>query len=314
MSRPDLTAVIVVGTRRKRAQRSLDSLGSQTAASRMEVLIMDLSDEDTPPLVAPPAVQVDFVRRPGWENWCWARAEAVRRAQSPVVAFIEDHCYASPRWAEHLLDAYQGPWAAVGYGFANANPETFIARTSFVDAYGRWSHLRPPGPTRFLPGQNVSYRRESLLSFGERLGRLLTPDFVIHEAMIARDMPLFSETRAVAAHENFEFVGGQLGAHFAFARLLAARRAESKKFSLPRRLFYGLAVIPGAPLINTARLVRAALMHPEMRRSLLPALPICTATYLISCFGESLGYLIGQGSSEEETIYWEAGAERRIAK
>src|SRR6476620_2382286 len=100
VSTPDLTAVVVVGTQRKRSQRSLNNLCAQTVASRMEVLVMDLADADTPSLVAPPGAHVDIIRRPGLNHCAWARAEAARRAQSPLIAYIEDHCYATPTWAE----------------------------------------------------------------------------------------------------------------------------------------------------------------------------------------------------------------------
>jgi Glycosyl transferase family 2 len=310
MSKPDLSAVFVAGPLRERAQRSLNHLGAQTAAARMEILVMDLSADGTPPLVAPPGVQVDIVRRPGLEHWSWARAEAVRRAQSPVVAYIEDHCYAAPGWAENLLDAYQGPWAAIGYGFTNANPRTYIARSSLTMSYSQWLHPRSSGRTRWLPGQNVSYRREMLLSFRDRMTRLLTPDYGIQELIAARGLPLYVESRALAAHENFEHLTQQVRANFAFARLLAARRAETKEFTVLKRTLYSLAVLPGAPFINVGRLIRTALVHPELAGAMLAALPVCTATYLISAIGESLGYLKGEGSAESDVQYWETVSER----
>jgi len=310
MSKPDLSAVVVVGPLRERAQRSLNHLSAQTAASRMEILVMDLSAEGTPRLVAPPGVQLDIIRRPGMEHWSWARAEAARRAQSQVVAYIEDHCYVAPGWAENLLDAYQGPWAAIGYGFTNANPRTYSSRSSLTMAYSQWLHPRSPGRTRWLPGQNVSYRRETLLSFGDRIDGLLTPDFSIQEMMNARGLPLYIESRALAAHENFEHLSHLVRATFAFARLLAARRADMKEFTALKRTLYGLAVLPGAPLINIGRLIRTASVNPELAGSLLAALPVCTATYLISAIGESLGYLRGEGSAERDTQYWETTSER----
>jgi len=63
-------------------------------------------------------------------------------------------------------------------------------------------------------------------------------------------------------------------------------------------------------LINIGRLLRTASVHPELAGSLLAALPVCTATYLISAIGESLGYLRGEGSAERDTQYWETTSER----
>ncbi|MGQ0539084.1 MAG: glycosyltransferase family 2 protein, partial [Gemmatimonadaceae bacterium] len=41
-----------------------------------------------------------------------ANAAGVRAARAPIVALAEDHCFPDPDWAQHLISAHEGPWAA----------------------------------------------------------------------------------------------------------------------------------------------------------------------------------------------------------
>src|SRR6185295_6477622 len=56
-----------------------------------------------------------------------ARAAGVRAARAPIVAFVEDHSFPQPGWAEALIAAHQQDWAVVGPAVGNANPETALS-------------------------------------------------------------------------------------------------------------------------------------------------------------------------------------------
>lgn len=62
-----------------------------------------------------------------------ARAAGIRQANAPVVAFVEDHSYPDPDWAERLIEAHRKLWAAVGpVMMVNANPATMISWPIFL--------------------------------------------------------------------------------------------------------------------------------------------------------------------------------------
>jgi len=67
-------------------------------------------------------VEVGKVRSVGAGN-----AAGVRRAKAPVIVLAEDHAFPQPNWAAELIRAHQEPWAAVGPGIANANPNTIVS-------------------------------------------------------------------------------------------------------------------------------------------------------------------------------------------
>lgn len=307
---PSLSAVLVVGPRRERSQRALDSLCAQTAVDAMEIVVLDIAGDAAPRLTFPAKLPVTYVVETEHQTLASSRYAAFRQSSAPVVAFIEDHAVARPEWAASLLKAHEGPWPAVGYAFDNLNPETYLSRSCMVNDYGRWMTPARRGETPFLPGHNVSYKRDALLAFGADLPNLLTPDFLLHRTLLAKSERLYLEASAIVAHENFTRIGDAIAAHFTYQRMLAGIRARVGRWSLGRRLVYGFGVLPAAPLIGFCRLYGGLRGRAPLVPVFLAALPVVVPLFLCSAVGESLGYFFGEGSSGKDMSYWESTAVR----
>jgi hypothetical protein len=305
---PLLSTIVIVGTCRKRSQRAVDALYTQSASQSMEIIIADRGGEKYLKLNTQAHVPTTYLVRPFDATWAGVRAAAIYAARGRIIAFIEDHTIPAENWAEMLLQAHQGHWAAVGYGFTNANPESYMSRASMFSDYALWMDPLPSGPADLLPGNNVSYNRDILLSLGDRLKTELGVDFNIHEALREKGYPLYLEGRALVAHENYDTLGALLGANHFYCWLLAAERAQS--WSLMRRIVYGLAVPLGAPLIKLIRLIRSLRRRRPLWSHFWNTLPVLLLAYLWSAVGESLGYLLGTGSSDKEFTTWELNRER----
>ena len=306
---PALSAAVVVGMQRGRSQRALDALCAQTAVDAMEIVVVDIAPPEVARLPTPPHVRVTYISRPT-ANLFAARHELLRHVTSPVVAFVEEHCVAAPNWAEVLIETHKGPWAAVGYAFANANPQRYVSRAGLVNDYGLWMAPARRGESRFLPEQNLSYKTAALAPFGDAIERLMAPDFVLHEELRARGARMFVEANAVVAHENFNDFHGPWRAHFNYMRLLSARRADRQGWSHGRRMAYGVAVLGAAPVIGMWRRYRALVGRRELVPAFLAALPVCIVMALFAGVGESVGYLFGEGDAERAIHHWELVAER----
>ncbi|HYN09038.1 MAG TPA: glycosyltransferase [Vicinamibacterales bacterium] len=309
MSTPELSVVLVAGSQRTRAQRVLDALAAQTVAAGIEVVVVDVSRPSLPPLDTS-RLRTTYVRRPDIDRWAAARVEGVRAASAATVAFIEDHCFPARTWAEILIETHRDPWVAVGYAFTNANPQTYVSRSSMLARYGGFAHPCHGGPSRFLSGNNVSYKRQVLLDFGAALEGLLAIDFNLQELLGQRGVAMFVESRALAAHQNFTSVIKEGRAGHAYCRLLAARRAESQSWGAARRVVYGLAAPVGAPIIRVARLLSGLPGRRPLWWTVAAGLPVIVIEYLFDASGESLGYLFGVGNAERETMRWELETDR----
>jgi glycosyl transferase family 2 len=308
-----LAVVVVVGPLRKRGQRLLDGLCLQTAVESMEIIVVDLPAYAGRKLQTRPGVRTVYLLRSETEPWPRARADAVRHTKAPIVAFIEDHCIPAPDWAEKLIEAHKEPWAAVGYAFTNANPETYVGRASFLVDYGPWAHPARHGPTRLLPSNNISYKRDLLISFGDELDALLSAGVNIHEVFNRQGCKMFLESRARVAHENFARLSDIFRSNRAQGRLFASTRVHAQSWGRLRRLVYGFGVPIGAPLIKTARLLRSICHYRWLWPRVFAGLPVILLGFFGSAVGESLGYLFGVGDADEAVNRYELVVER-IAK
>ncbi len=309
-----LSAAVVIGRCRHRAQRCLEALAAQQDAADIELIIVDLTTAGVPPLPLPPpgtCASVRYLRPPLPLRMSEARALAVREARGDVIAFIEDHCFPAPDWSAAIRTAFtEGDWAAVGYAFTCDNPRTYTSRACMTADYGMFTHPCPRGTRTHLPGNNVAYRTGELRALGARLEALLSPDFVIQDYFRRQGRPLFLESRAMAAHQNPERLGPMLAANHHYCRLLADRRATTQEWTPLRRVFYGLAALPAAPVIKLIRMVRQCGNDPEKRARLAASLPVVAITFAVSAVGESLGYLLGAGDAGRHFDWYELDAER----
>jgi hypothetical protein len=305
-----LSVVMVAGACRERAQFALDRLCAQTALDELEIIVVDLGPAPDPPLSFPSTAPVEIVRSPDVEQWAEARRVGLERSSGPVIAFVEEHCFTEPGWAAALLEAHEGPWASVGYGFLNANPETYVSRSAMVTDYGLWLDPAPRGPTSLLPGNNVSYKREAFLSLGDRLDGALASDFVAHETFRERGLPMFVEPSAVARHLNFETVWETGWTNYVWCRAMAAQRADAAGWSPLRRVAQAAVTPLSAPVYRIARLVRTLGPRRPLWRPVAVSLPVMVSVSLWAAFGEAAGYLAGPGKAEAQLKRWELDVER----
>jgi hypothetical protein len=305
-----LSAVLVAGACRGRGERVLEALGRQTISGYVEAVVVDLGPARSPPLKAPPSLNMVYLRKPPSTSWGEARAQGAEHSSGTIVAFLEDHCYPAPGWAEVLVERHRGPWAAVGYGFTNANPRTRVSRAGLLADYGPWTHPALSGEERLLPGNNISYKRTVLMESRKELPSLLAADLIIQESFRERGKAMFVEGRALVAHENYDRLTGILLVNHHYCRLLASNRAHAQSWSRTRRMVYGLGAPLGVPAIRLVQLVGSLKGRRPLWKTVIPATPLILLIYLAAGVGEALGYLFGEGISREGFRRWELGTVR----
>jgi glycosyltransferase involved in cell wall biosynthesis len=306
---PELSVILVAGDRRRRVERVLEAIAAQTFAGELETVVVDVTGDEASPLRFPDDLRMVLLALPRETTWGEARAAGLRRATAPVVAYIEEHCYPSHGWAEALMEAHREPWAAVGYAFTNANPESYPARTAMMLDYGRWAHPARGGAATLLPYNNVSYKREAIVSLGD-LEQSLDSDFHALGALARKGMSLAIEPRALVAHENFDRVAPFLRSHYHYCRLLAARRADLGNWSHARRALYVLATPFVAPPIYAGRLFGSLRGRRTLAGPMLTTLPVLVVKSIVAAIGETAGYALGPGNSVHGMKHYEIHAER----
>jgi glycosyltransferase involved in cell wall biosynthesis len=304
--------VCVAGVCRERARRVMEAVEAQTAAARIELVVVDCAS-DAGALDLPGGLHggsmVPHRRDAGLGE---ARAAGVRRSTGPIVAFLVDHCYPTPAWAEALIDAYRGGWAAVGYSFESANPGSFAGRIAMLAQFGPWLDSGTETAVEALPGNNVSYRREALAPFSGELAELLDIDLILHERLRARGDALALCPAALVAYEPYDSLLETALANHAYSSLLAAARVRAGRWPLWRRLAYALASPLGVTAMRLAPAVRAARRRPDAVPGALATLPGVFAIAVVAALGEARGYLLGDGSMRRRFLHWELHAPRSL--
>ncbi len=310
---PILSVALVVGNQRERSARALQSVLEQDIIDQMEVLVMDCSVSGTPPLAGSDHPSVQIVRLAPDVPTGRTRAEGVRQARAPIVAFLEEHCIALAGWAEALVSAFDGPWAAVCGEFHNGN-----ARVGISDAAALANHASFMAPadrreSELLAGHNSTYKREVLLEYGERLETLIRSETVLHWKLGEDGHRLFVEPDVKIVHYSETTLSSHLAGLYAWNRCFGHTRAEVFSWPVWKRALYVFS-IPLSPWARLARLfVLIVKRYPGQLGSFFRSFPTMLIGQTYFAIGRAVGVLFGIGNAEPRIMDLELN-ERRPEK
>jgi hypothetical protein len=293
---PQMSVIVVTPDCFETVRKSIRCLRAQNNAHRLEIILVA-------PSVAEIAVDEDEMRNfysfrtievGQMLSTARARAAGVRAASAAIVAFVEDHAFPGPGWAEALIEAHEQDWAAVGPVMGNANPNALTSWINLAVEYSYWLEPMRGGEVDHLPGHNCSYKRETILGYGERLEQMMDAESVLHWDLRVKGHRLCVEPRARTLHQNFSKIIPSLTLRFHGGRLFASARARD--WPIWRSLLFTAA----SPLIPLVRIVRIAreLRREGRPRHLLPRILPGLALFLgFDGLGEMVGYAFGAGRS-----------------
>ncbi len=286
-------SVVTVGLRGKASLGpALRALAAQTIAGQIEVVAVIPAGTAVPSAEGFAAVRV--VRLPELTTTGGAIAAGVHAATAPIVAYVEEHSWPRPDWAERLLAAHGSGVGAVSWSMENANPDSATSWVALLTDFGRAVH---PAPLRSVwppPWHHTSYRRELLTSYGSGLAAVLEAEWRLHADLPDQGHRFEHAGDARSRHWNISRYGAHLRTELRGARSFGASRVEDGGWGPARRLVYAAA----APLIWALRVRRAV---PDLRRVAPPRMalvaPLLCAGLVSAVVGEAWGYVGGPGSS-----------------
>lgn len=304
MPLPDLSVILVTPDSFETIRKTIRSLNAQTVRHRLEIVIV-ASSRRTLALIEEEIQEFHSVRvieLGAVETLAAPRAMAIQAASAPLVALGEDHAFPEPGWAEALIEAHRGPWAAVGPAFVNGNPG-LMSWMSLVLDYGRWLEPVASGVTDDVPGHNSSWKRALLLEYGPALERMMQAPTILHWDLQAKGHRLYLEAAAKVRHVNITRLSSFVLDHFYGARMFAAARARDWRWF--QRLFY-----VGATPVLMARTLRGWLGHIRrvgLDSELFPrAWLLLLLSLVVWSLGAMTGYGLGMGKAEERALSYDA--------
>lgn len=296
MQPPAMSVILVTRDHWSTLRPVMAALGEQTIADRLELVLVapklhpdEIDGEWHEPFAELKCLSVGPVSNRGA-----AASQGLRAVSAPVVAFLENHCFPMPDWAQELLSGFDEPAAATGPAVLNANPESLLSWITF--SYG-YSSFPPDG--RFedrmeLPLHNSAYDVAALRTLDNELSHLMADERRLQQALTARGLRLVFQPRAVTRHINEATWALALGIAYCGGWKYAAQRSQS--WPLWRRMLYVMAS-PAISLPVTRNLVRAQKRQSGApkpgARFVLLALPFALA----HAMGEAVGYVAGERES-----------------
>lgn len=223
-----------------------------------------------------------------------AAATAVNQASAPIVAHMEDHAYPYPDWAQNLIRAFDGPYAAVASVLENANPSTYWSQSNILLSFGPFTQGVLTREVPAVPGHNISFRRDFLLAEGPLNPGDLVRESTLYDRLRARGARFLVCAEAMIKHINSSSWRSDFLVRYNGGRLYAHHRAIQNHWSFPLRLIYFL----GSPLIPPLRFVRLlAEWKPQLQRLGFRIYPCFFAGLCFDAIGQAAGYLLGPGKS-----------------
>lgn len=229
-----------------------------------------------------------------------AASLAVPLADADLLAFVEDHAFPEPDWAERIIEAHRGDWSVVGSVYENANPKSSCSWANLLLAYGAWLEPFPAGPGP-VSRHNICFKTRVLARLGDRLWSLLGRGGGLLSELERQGESMMVCSEATVRHLNPSRLSITCLLRWKGGRLAAATR--SKNWQGWRRLLYGLA----SPLIPVVRLVK---LWPKLRYRgtafLAAHFPTIILALVLDGAGQMLGFLFGPGNTENELAHIES--------
>ena len=199
---PTVSVITLVGRQRERAAAAIASVLGQDGAERCEILLLDAGPEGMAPVAGsddPRVRVVDFRQRPAGSTM---RADAVRMARAPIVAFLEEHARALPGWLLGVEDVFEDATIAGASGEVHAaNPGGFPDVVHAM-SFSRWlPPLEHGWDADVIVAQDAAYRRSDLLALDD-LETLFENEVVLQRALLARGRRLMIDPRVRISHLN----------------------------------------------------------------------------------------------------------------
>jgi hypothetical protein len=292
---PLISAILVTQDGWRDLDKLLEHLGKQTIQCKLELVIVadSLEKLDVPESKLRGFHSVRALELSPLKSVSNGHFSGAMLARAPLVVFCEDHCFPEPGWADALVRAHAGPWAAVAPLLNNNNPARAVSRAVMGVEYGIFCDPSQAGEREFLPGHNSCYKKQALLEFSQRLEFLQDTEYLLHLEMRRAGWKLFQCAEARTAHTNIALFWPALISCFHSGRCFAASRAADWPFT--KKVFFAL----GSPLLPFLRHRRHVnCLKRSKDRGKTPAfLPLHFLLFAVDAWGQMLGNLAGHGSS-----------------
>jgi glycosyltransferase involved in cell wall biosynthesis len=281
---------------------TLRSLEQQHRFEDMEVILADGCGGD---VLDPIAQQFPWVRRLRLAPTTMPRLKeaAISEARGEIIAILDPSDAAEPDWIDEILAGLAEPSvSAVGGSVmlpADPTAHSGANRAAYLFEYGCFNPPVAAGATAGdLPGNNVAYRRKSLVEdCADILSEAGFNKPFCHARIRERGGSLVIRPAMRIRHlTRYGFFSFGLR-RYHYGRCFGANR---RTFGPPNRQLLYRIFAPAVPVLLVLRHLSRHMAHPGNRRYLSNGTPALVGVCLLWGIGEWLGDWFGAGKSSDK--------------
>ncbi len=256
---------------------------------RIELIVVDNSDDGTTEIVRTDFPQIQLMTRPknALINELWSAG--IRESNGAIVALTTAHCIPAHDWIKQVLDGHLTEAAGVG-GTIDGDPAGNLI--DWAVCFCRYNHFLPPlsaSEVDDIAADNASYKRAPLFRH-EAQWRDGFWEPQLHRALALEGQVLRIAPAMLVRHRHsYNFLGFMMQ-RFLHGQKYGSWRASTLGF-VKRALM--LVASPLIPFVLLQRTTRRVLQKGRNRSKFLAALPLIAAFYVAWACGEAAGYAKG---------------------
>jgi glycosyltransferase involved in cell wall biosynthesis len=306
---PAVSIVIVVGNQREQAARALASVLAQEGTEQAEVVLVDCARPVGPPLPGSDNPTVRVVMRPERGAFGAVRADAVRLARGPIIAFLEEHAEALPGWLAAIKNVLgSGDYLGASGEIHTANPGKGISDVVAVMNYSRWlPPLTHAWNTDLIVGHNAAYRTVDLLGLGTRLDMLLGSEVILQRELAGHGRQFRIDPSIRIRHSNETRTRDICRGYYLWNVSFGAGWSEAEQWSPLRRAAQVLG-IPWWVIRRVGDMLRCT--RGASQSTLVRHLPTVLVSQLAGALGIAVGCTLGERGEEERMTDYEVDTPR----
>ncbi len=292
-----LTVIVASQNTPAQLRACLDSLRGQT--SPVQLIVADSSADNTAVAITQSYPNIQFIHQPVPAPAAQLHAIALPHADGDVVVFTEAICTFAPEWATAVLKVHdEDETPAIGGAIAPAPDLRPSDLGLFWVDYGRFLPPLNGGPTRDLPGLNLTFKREPLLAAIEQNGinmaDLSWKTTVLRRFAVDEQTPQLTPDIHAIYHRRAS-KGEILRRQWRHGRCFGGRRAvNAPPLRRPLIALFGWFLIPALMKLQFWRDVRPKI---QARPDFWLTLPHVVRAILAWSAGEWWGNLFGPGQT-----------------
>jgi GT2 family glycosyltransferase len=287
---PELSVIIASYNARRTIGACLESLRRQKTKRKLEILLVDSSQDGTAEWVRERFPEVRVITSPRRLYCGDARNRAMPLARAGIVAFVDADCYVEDTWAEAVCEAHRQDNLLAGGIIDNAPTCNLVSWAYYFCEFSIWLPAKHKRRIAEMAGCCLSMKRAAFERYGPFLEGTYCSDTAF-QWKTRRDgiETLFSPAIRVY-HKSPGELGGFLGHIYQHRRAFAHVKCREQHLSLPMRLSE-LALLTVTPFL----LMGISLYRLRFCWSYLPrfaaASPLILLGYIARSCGEFAGYL-----------------------